>query len=383
MIQRKLKVRLQIQDTVIRQEFTRVISTIEGFEIYSSGDAGIADLLILQLGDQPEEGIRQAHQAIQSGIVGQVFLTSKIIKQEILIEAMRAGVKEFFSQPLKTEDVKMALARIKEQHPKGAANSEAVKKQGVIINIIGTKGGIGTTTVAVNLATSIAGLDRGKSVALIDMNLLFGEILMFLGIDSIFDWVEVAKNVYRIDSTYLMDVMSLDRSGVRVLPSPARVMDEVRVTPTVVEALLMQMKSMFDYIVIDSGQSLDEISKTTMRLSDSQLVVTLLSLPCLVNVKRLQDAFHKFGYPLDENVKILVNRFQKRSVISLEDAEGSLKKKVFWAIPNDFQTTMTAINQGKPLADVEPQAEITDSFRELAALVAGRSAKKKSILTWK
>jgi pilus assembly protein CpaE len=145
----------------------------------------------------------------------------------------------------------------------------------------------------------------------------------------------------------------------------------------------MQMKSMFDYIVIDSGQSLDEISKTTMRLSDSQLVVTLLSLPCLVNVKRLQDAFHKFGYPLDENVKILVNRFQKRSVISLEDAEGSLKKKVFWAIPNDFQTTMTAINQGKPLADVEPQAEITDSFRELAALVAGRSAKKKSILTWK
>ena len=383
MTQRKLKVRLQIQDQVIRQEFTRIISAVEGFDVYSSGDAGIADLLILQLEDQPEEGIQQAHQAIRSGIVGNVFLTAKIVKQEILIEAMRAGVKEFFSQPLKTEDVKKALVRIREQHSaEGAVKGETAKKQGTIIDVIGSKGGIGTTTVAVNLATSLAGLDREKSVALIDMNLLFGEIPMFLGIDSVFDWVEVAKNVYRLDSTYLMGVMSLDRSGVHVLPAPAKTLDEFLVTPAVVETLLVQMKSMFDYIVIDSGQSLDVISKTIIRLSDTQVIVTLLSLPCLVNVKRLQDAFRKFGYPPDENVKILVNRYQKRSVISVEDTEKSLKKKIFWCIPNDFQATMSAINQGRPLSEVEPRAEITNSFKDLASHVTGRNV-KKSILPWK
>jgi pilus assembly protein CpaE len=143
------------------------------------------------------------------------------------------------------------------------------------------------------------------------------------------------------------------------------------------------MKAIFDYIVIDSGQSLDEISKTIIRLSDSLIVVTLLSLPCLVNVKKLQDAFGRFGYPSNESIKILVNRNQKRSIISIEDAEKSLKKRIFWSIPNDFQATINAINQGKPLMITEPAAEITSSFTELATTLTGRNEKKKSIFPWR
>lgn len=386
MEQKKMKVRLQIQDQEIRLEFARIISSLGGFDIYASGESGIADLLILQLvGDRPEEGILQVQQAITSGTALNVFLTSKVIEQEILIEAIRAGVKEFFPQPLKTEDVKRALTKLMEKQPAKEAVKEAAKKQGTIINVIGSKGGIGTTTIAVNLATSLAGIDQGKSVALIDMNLHFGEIPMFLGIDSVFDWVEVAKNIYRLDSSYLLGVMSLDKTGVRVLPSPVHVLDAHLVTSSVVDILLKQLKSMFDFIVIDSGQSLDEISKTVVRLSDSQLIVTLLSLPCLVNVKRLQETFRDLGYPPDESVKILVNRYQKHSSISLEQAEKSLKKTILWSIPNDFQATMSAINTGRPLSDVAPNAEISDSFKEMASHIAGRKEvkKKKSLLSWR
>jgi pilus assembly protein CpaE len=379
-----LKVRLEIKDDSIRQEFTRIVSSTEGFVTYGPGDSGTADLIIFQLGDRPEEDIRQVQQIISSGMAREVFLTSKLIKPEILIEAMRAGVKEFCSQPVNKEDVKRALQKLRDQQsPQKPQIAEGPKKQGRIINVIGSKGGVGTTTVAVNLATSLAEADREKMIALIDMNLLFGEIPLFLSIESVFDWMEVAKNISRIDSTYLLSVMSRHNSGVHVLPSPAKVLDEFRVTPQVIEALLVQMRSMFDYIVIDSGQVLDDISRTILKLSDSLIIVTLLSLPCLINVKRLMDHFHKFGYPRDEDIQILVNRHHKRSMISLEDAEKSLKKKIFWNIPNDFQTTMSAINQGRPLSVMDSTAEITASFRELAAMISGKKEKKKSILPWR
>ncbi|MGD0275317.1 MAG: AAA family ATPase [Syntrophales bacterium] len=381
---RKLKVRFEIRDDDVRQEFTRIITTLKDFSIYGPGDSGKADVLILQLGDQPEEEFNLVHQAINSGIGQYVFLTSKIVKPEILIEAMKAGVKEFFPQPINSEEVKRALLKLPEkQSAQGSQKTESLDKQGRIINVIGSKGGVGTTTVAVNLATNLTQIDQEKSVALIDMNLLFGEIPMFLGIESNFDWVEVARNIYRIDATYLMSVMSHDESGAYVLPSPAKIADEFLVNSRVIEALLVQMKSIFDYIVIDSGQSLDEISKTIIRLSDSLIIVTLLSLPCLVNVKKLQAAFRKFGYPSDESIKILVNRHQKRASISTEDAEKSLKTRIFWSIPNDFQATMSAINQGRPLTVVEPTAEITSSFRELAAILSGRKEKRKSFLPWR
>ena len=379
-----LKVRLEIKDDLIRQEFTRIVSSEEGFATYGPGDSGAADLLILQLGDRPEEDIRQVQQIISSGTAREVFLTSRVLKSEILIEAMRAGVKEFFPQPVNKEEVKRALQRLRDQHSAQKPQKvEGPKKQGRIINVIGSKGGVGTTTVAVNLATSLAEADREKMVALIDMNLLFGEIPLFLSIESVFDWMEVAKNISRIDSTYLLSVMSRHNTGVHVLPSPAKVLDEFRVTPQVIEALLVQMRTMFDYIVIDSGQVLDDISRTILKLSDSLIIVTLLSLPCLINVKRLTEHFHKFGYPQDADIQILVNRHHKRSMISLEDAEKSLKKRILWNIPNDFQTTMSAINQGRPLSVMDSASEITASFRELAAMITGKSQKKKSILPWR
>ena len=110
-----LKVRLEIKDDLVRQEFTRIVSSIEGFATYGPGDSGTADLLILQLGDHPEEEVRQVQQIVSSGRASEVFLTSKLIKQEILIEAMRAGVKEFFPQPVNKEEVKRALQKLQGQ----------------------------------------------------------------------------------------------------------------------------------------------------------------------------------------------------------------------------------------------------------------------------
>jgi len=156
------------------------------------------------------------------------------------------------------------------------------------------------------------------------------------------------------------------------MPSPDRVDDKATVTPQVVEAMLRLMRTMFDYVIIDGGQAMDDISRTILRSADKVLLVAGLSLPCLINVKKLMKIFLELGYPPEPSVEVIINRFDKRSVITLREAEQSTGKKVFWVVPNDFNATMSAINQGKPLSMVEPGAEVTEAIAEMAAALAGR-----------
>ena len=145
------------------------------------------------------------------------------------------------------------------------------------------------------------------------------------------------------------------------------------------------MQKNFDYIVIDSGQSLDEVSLKVLELSDTVFVNAILSLPCLVNVKRLLDNFQRLGYPADENVRVVINRYHKNSLISLKEAEKGIGKRIYWQVPNDFQTTISAINQGKTLAAISGKAEITQNIRELASKFCQQSQtqkEKKSFFSW-
>lgn len=370
-------VRLQIKSQKVREDLREVISSLQGFRLQKLDDPEPGDLLILEIGDDPQEEFQVIHSVQASGAIGEIFVTSSRTEPEILIQALREGVKEFVSQPIKKEEVRNALLKFKSRK-ESLRFSEGKKKRGKIIDVIGSKGGVGTTTVAVNLATSLAGLEGSPSVALIDMNLLFGEIPLFLDVKSLFNWGEVARNISRLDSTYLMSILSKHASsGVSVLPSPTG-LDGVNVaTPEIIEKLLELMQNVFDFIVIDGGQSLDDVSLKVLGASDTVFLVAILSLPCLTNLKRLLWTFQKLGYPQEENVKIIISRYHKKSVISLKEAEETLNRKIFWLIPNDYLTTMSAINQGKTLSMVAHGAEVTKNLRELAAAFSEKEEQKK------
>jgi pilus assembly protein CpaE len=273
------------------------------------------------------------------------------------------------------EEIKLALEGFKGRKEKEVSGESF--KDGKIINIIGSKGGVGTTTVAVNLAVSLAEKKSVQSVALIDMNLLFGDIPLFLEIEPKYNWSEITKNISRLDDTFLKNILSVDSSGVCVLPSPSYLSKRNVATPAIMERLLMVMIRMFDYVIVDGGQSLGDISLKILQLSDSVLLISVLSLPCLSNTNKLLRTFSDLGYPPEENIKVVINRYLKKSDISIKDAEISLEKKIFWTIPNDYQTTVTATNRGKALAQFAPREEITRNFRNLAAEMGPESEKKE------
>ncbi len=376
----KINVAMDIKNQKVVNDINEAVSTLNGFSIsrkrINLQNPGIYDILILEIGNEPKVELQLAKDLESSGIARNVFLTSANKDPEILIEAIRAGIKEFFPQPINKEDVRNALIKVKEE--KGETNDGKAVHKGKIINVFGSKGGVGTTTIAVNLAASLASREDSSSVALIDLKPVFGEVSTILNLETSFSWLEVTKNISRLDPTYLMSVLTKHPSGVYVLSSPVELTNDHKVNPKALATLVSMMQTMFDFIVVDSGQSIDETSREIIKISDTVLLVCELSLSCIINIKRLQDAFQKYGLLEEEKIGIVVNRFVKNSEISLKDAEESLNKKIMLSIPNAYKITMNAINQGKPIRTAAHGTEIWKKYRELASTFPENGVEERS-----
>ena len=236
----KINVAMDIKNQKVVNEINETVSTLNGFSIsrkrINLQNPDIYDILILEIGNEPKVELQLAKDLKSSGIARNVFLTSSNKDPEILIEAIRAGIKEFFPQPINKEDVRNALIKVKEE--KGETNDGKAVHKGKIINVFGSKGGVGTTTIAVNLAASLATREDSSSVALIDLKPVFGEVSTILNLETPFSWLEVTKNISRLDPTYLMSILTKHPSGVYVLPSPVELTNDHKVNPQALATLL-------------------------------------------------------------------------------------------------------------------------------------------------
>ncbi len=368
-----IAVKLEIKNRGVRKELEDVIASVEGFRVMQrSNDTAHADLLIFEIGSDLEKEFQVIHSLQNLETVGEIFLTSPHSDPALLVQAIRTGAKEFFSQPINREEVKHAVERFQER--RGKSKRHVPARMGRVIDIIGAKGGVGTTTIAVNLALSLTKAESFQSVVLMDMNLLFGEIPLFLDIEPTYHWSEIAKNISRLDATFLMSILSKHPSGLYLLPSASQLDGHTVATPEIIERLLHVMQTVFDFIVIDGGQNLDDIALKIFEMSNTVLLISVLSLPCLANVNRFLKSLYALGYPLEKS-EVVINRYLKNPEISLKDAEGSINKKIFKAIPNDYRTTMSAINKGKPLFEVAPKKPVTKGILELADTLTRKEGK--------
>jgi pilus assembly protein CpaE len=367
-----LTVGLRIGNRKVHADFEEVLSPFVELSLQEFAPNKSYDVLILEIGEDLEKDFNLVHTLQVSGLVQDIFLTSSRMEPDFLIRALRAGAREFIPQPVNKQEFTAAVKKFLERKKFSDAADRKPGKMGKIIHVIGSKGGVGTTTVAVNLAASLMrSSPNPASVVLVDMNSLFGEIPIFLNMQPEFNWAEVARNISRLDSHYLMSILTRHKNGMYILPSPTGLDGMGVSTPEFIERILGLMKQAFDFIVIDGGQSLDDVSLKILEMTDYLCLVAILSLPCLTNVKRLLRTFENLGYPRNEHIRIIINRYHKKSLISLKDAESALDRKISGLIDNDYPSTMSAINQGKTLESVAPGAEVTKNIRSLASGFVG------------
>ncbi len=297
-----------------------------------------------------------------------LFVTSRSTDGRLILESMRAGAKEFLTEPLKEEDLVSALNRVKRQ---GHSEKTATVQGCRVIAVAGATGGVGTTSVAVNLACALAS-DRDNSVVLVDLDVALGDCDVFLDTIPEYSLADVAQNVARLDLTLLKKSLTKHSSGVHLLPRPVQLEDVRLITADSLQRVLGLLKTSFSHIVIDLSKSFGELDMQAIYMADDILMITQLDLPCLRNVVRLMMTFDADD-SLRNKVRIIFNRVgHDTGQISLKKAQESIGREIYWQIPNDFRIMIEVRNNGVPLVQHAPKAAITASIMQLADSLCGK-----------
>lgn len=314
-----------------------------------------------------------------------IVVTSSGYSTETIIKAMRAGAREFLPKPLIKDDFVAAMSKIKDQV--SGYNSEDKKCR--IITTFSNKGGIGKTAIATNLALEIANMTKER-VALIDLNLQLGDITTFLDINPSFDISYVIQNLSRIDETFLLSSLEkYKETSLYVLADPPYLEQAEDITAEQISALFDVLKQAFSYIVVDTSANFDGKTITALDHSDLILLISIVNLPAIRNCQRCLELFERLGYE-KAKTKIILNRYMENDEIKIEDVEDVLGKKVYWKIPNNYFTIMSAINKGIPVGLINADSNISKSYRELAAMLSdniykqdfGKKVQRKSFFNF-
>lgn len=225
---KKAQIKLEIKTLELKAIFTEILKSFNQFKLFSD-DSLTPDLMIYELSRDYEIDLKYIQAILKKTIHPEIFIVSEKSEPEMLIHILRLGIKEFFPVPVEEGSIRDALDRFIERHQQLQESKRG--QLGQIFSVMGSKGGVGTTTVAVNLAVSLADRQKKPSVALLDMNIVFGEVPMFLDMSPKHHWGDITKNFERLDEFFLGDILSRHESGINILPSPRYLGDHPAPTP--------------------------------------------------------------------------------------------------------------------------------------------------------
>lgn len=297
-----------------------------------------------------------------------VIVISSATDGQLILRSMRSGAREFLNSPVQLDELMGALDRVSSTSSGGTQGS----KSGVIIPVAGASGGVGTTSIAVNMAVALAS-NPERSVVLVDLDLALGDADIFLDLMAEYTLLDVAQNISRLDLSLLRKSLTKHHSGVYLLPRPVQIEDNASINDEDLRKVLGLLKASFSHVIVDLSKSYNRLDMVAIEQSTWVMLLTQLDLPCLRNVVRLLASFERYE-EVSEKVKVVVNRAGlEKSEISLEKAEKTIGGEIFARISNNYAVISECRNNGIPLLEQAPKASITQQIIELGERLSGDS----------
>jgi pilus assembly protein CpaE len=292
---------------------------------------------------------------------------------QAILQALRSGAREFLTVPVVLEELLLALQRLQRSRPGGDPRNGSDlndKVESVVVAVLGSRGGVGCTSLAVNLGATFA-QERSYSTALIDLDLALGDADIALDLMADHTLADVALNIERLDMTFLRRSLSKHASGLSLLPHPIEMADAALIREDHLQRVIGLLRASYTHLLLDLSKGFTPIDITALRMADIILLVAQLELSSLRNVVRMLltlDSDEAVG----KKVRIVLNRVGTENDISLKKAEETIGKSVFWQIPNDLKTMTESRNQGVPLVQHAPRSKLQQSIAGLAEALAGK-----------
>ncbi len=373
------KIRILIVDDIknTRESIRRILNFNTEIEVVGEANGGSEairqterlnpDLVLMDISMPDMDGIRATELLSYRAPKTSVIIMSFQSETEYMKKAMMAGAKEYIVKPFTGNDIINTILKVykKDTRKREILNipSEPLEDRSParIISLFSTKGGVGKTTVAVNVAVELANRQLAK-VLLVDLNLQFGDIASFLNLvpkKTIADLAQVTTVKYE----EIRFNMLTHTSGVEVLAASTRPEYAELITAEHIGQILNEVKPHFDYIICDNVSRFDEISLSGLEVADEIWLVLGMDIPSIKNTKLSLDILQNLNY--SHKVKIILNRYDKKSSISLKDIENSINLKVDYTISNEEQPFITALNKGIPLIEAYPKANASEEIRKI------------------
>jgi pilus assembly protein CpaE len=329
------------------------------------------DVIIVELDTNPEHALD-----LVEHICGQVSATIMVYSahtdSELLVRCMRAGAREFLTQPIAPSTIAEAMVRASVRRP---AHRPAKQAEAKLLMFIGAKGGAGVSTLAANFAVALTQGSRQRT-ALLDLNLPLGNTAIDLGLTASLSALDALRNLERLDSHFLSTVMVKHSSGLSVLAAPDHY-SPLDIREDSIEKLVNVVRQDFDYVVVDAGAGIGLVGRALLSAATTVYLVLQVSLPELRNANRIVSEYFQSGTP---QLEIVLNRFNPRSVeIDEEAITKALTMPAKWRVPSDYVAVRKAQNLASPI--VLESSPISQAIRQMAGGAPGYTptveAKKK------
>jgi pilus assembly protein CpaE len=301
---------------------------------------------------------------------------------QALLQSLQKGAKYFLTHPVALEDMLAALRRALGEQGSNIEIAPGVQARtsnnSSIVAVLGSRGGVGTTTLAVNLGATLAS-DPQNATALIDLDLTLGDADIALEVNGVenISIADLARNIERLDMNFLRRALAKhEQTGLSILRHPLEIAEAGIILEGHVERVLNLLKISYTHLILDLSKSLLPTDLMALRMADQILLVAQLELASLRNVVRL---IHCLGAEenLVDKVRVVINRQGADTVeegISLKKAEEVIGKPIFWQIPNDPKSVIGARVSGHPLIQHAPKSRVQQSILGLSQALFGKTA---------
>jgi pilus assembly protein CpaE len=339
--------------------------------VLAIAELGGIDVLVLAQDNLDGEDVERLERLGLMMPTAAFILVSPLQTPELLLQAMRAGVREVVPSPPAAATLYPALRRISD---KRESHSNA---GGKVLAFVSCKGGSGATFLATNLGYALATLEN-KKVALFDLNLQFGDAALFVSEQRPnATLADISKQIHRLDATFLAGSMISVAPDYSILAAPEDPSFSEDVKPEHIDQLLKLARRQYDFILLDVGRSLDAVSVRALDQADMIYPILQTTLPYIRDGKRLLGVFHSLDYRNDK-ISLIVNRHGKEGQIKMADLERAYGMRIQYNIPNHYEAAAASVNQGVPILKLAPASPLSKALAEMAHALAGAAGAEKT-----
>jgi len=336
----------------------------------SMGAAG-PDVCLVDFDKDSSRAFRIAEHIHQDSPDTAIFAVSSDARPDVIIQAMRSGCREYLFKPLVRDQLLQAITRAggRRRERKDRSNTQ-------VMTFIGAKGGCGVTTIATQLGALLAS-SGSKKTLLLDLHPSLGDAALYLGFtNSKYHAYELMENTDRLDVELLQSVTLHHSSGLDILPAPNEFESTRHAGSGAISQMFGFLRLWYDFILIDLPAGLNDYTAKLVGQSEQLYVVTVAEVSALRNTSRIIDYLTQEEVPSDK-VKVILNRFEKRSPIPESQIEKLIQRKIFWMVPNQYHQAVKTISSGDSTADIS-RSELIRNLKGWADSIAGAKAEAES-----